>query len=388
MPLPPTSNMSLVLPVISGDPNVWGQLLNDAMELRLDVHNHAPGNGVRVPTAGMHFDANLNLNDAGTTRGLLDCRAVGMASITPAQAATFGACVFRNSSDADNFYIRTAAGQLVRINNGAALDVSGAGGFLGDYAAVGADARYDDGTDAYWFRQQQGAGVNQYARIRSADVDLYEYKAHPAAAPPTNRVRIASPAALAASYTLTLPPAVPASNGLFLQVSTAGVMTFGNTGIQAITMAASQNITLSGTGEVKHGTRTIKIPALAGVMEGAIGAVSGIQVIGDKAIANTGGALWYIPIPHLMVGDRIVNIRWWYLRVGGTLNFRLRKKTTSTGVASNQATTSSASGTTYTSIAQNAVNYTLVSTEVPYLQWQCGASGDELHEVEIDWDHP
>jgi hypothetical protein len=392
MPLSPTPNMALVLPTIAGDPNAWGGYLNTALAQRVDVHDHQPGNGVRVPVAGMRFNADVNLNDAGVFRAITNARALGLDSQLPANVAGVGACVFRNLSDAGNFYLRTAAGQLVRINNGAALDISGAGGFLGDYTTVGADARYDDASDSYWFRQQQGGGVNQYARIRASDFDFYEYKAHPAAAPPANRVRVGSPAALAASYALTLPPALPGSAGLLWQVSTGGVITFGNTGLQAITMAASQsistsgNVVLSGTGEVKHGTRTKNVSIFGGYPTN----LATDWVVGGSptAITATGlGVQWLIPI-DLTIGDRILAIRFYFQRAGGTLTFAFRRKTVATGAEAVQASTTSAAGTAYAIATIAAVNYTLVVTEGYFLSFTAGASGDVLHHVQIDYDRP
>src|SRR5207344_2934707 len=81
-------------------------------------------------------------------------------------------------------------------------------------------------TDSYWFQQQVGSAVRQYARMRSADVDLYEFKANPAAGVPTNRVRLASPTALAASYALTFPAALPASTKP-VQIDSAGLVSNG-----------------------------------------------------------------------------------------------------------------------------------------------------------------
>jgi hypothetical protein len=87
---------------------------------------------------------------------------------------------------------------------------------------------FDDASDAYWFQQQLGSSVRQYARMRCGDIDLYEYKAQPAAGVPTFRVRLASPTALAANYVLTFPGALPAST-LAVQVDNTGALSFSNT---------------------------------------------------------------------------------------------------------------------------------------------------------------
>ena len=216
--------MGLVYPVDHMSLDVWGALVNAALAI-VEEHDHSPGNGNLVPTAGLSIDADLAFNNNAAT-GLL---ALEFTQNTAAAVAGFAGAFFINSVD-HNLYYRTTTGSNVQVTNGAALNVAAfTGGIGGDYAAVGALLSFDDATDSYWLQQQLVAGLRAWAGMRVGNVDIYQQ-----AASITNRVRLNSPAALAASYALTLPAALGAGT-LALQVSNAGVMTLSNSFASKVT---------------------------------------------------------------------------------------------------------------------------------------------------------
>jgi hypothetical protein len=220
--------MAIVMPTDLGDANVWGPILDQALGVVVDRHDHTTGKGVKIPSAALNINADVSWSSGGTSRAITDLKAV---DFTPSavQTALTGALFVSDGTSsltANELYWRTTSGVNVKLTAGSALNVAAfTGGIGGDYSAVGALVVFDDATDSYWFQQQTGAGVRQYARMRSADVDLYEFKANPTAGVPTNRVRLASPSALAANYAITFPPALPGTAGL-LAVSSAGVGSF------------------------------------------------------------------------------------------------------------------------------------------------------------------
>lgn len=217
-----TPLMSLILPTEGGSADTWDTILDTAFGL-IDSHNHTTGNGAKIPTGALKIDADIPWSLGGVSRAITELRAIDFSAQPAADMTALLGALFLNSAD-NELYYRTTAGANVKLTSGAALNVVGfSGGIGGDYSAVGALVSYDDVTDSYLFRQEVGAGVRQYARMRSADLDLFEYKAAPTAGVPTNRVRLQSPTALAASYALTLPAALPGSQST-LQVSTAGVV--------------------------------------------------------------------------------------------------------------------------------------------------------------------
>src|SRR5215207_724150 len=210
MPQPPTPNMSLVSPTPGSDPSTWGTILN-TLHAIVDAHTHKAGSGVKIGATAVQWDADITAAFGGIAYALLGARAVDFTPQTAASVAALSSAFFANSDDANNCYWRNASGVNVKLTDGNTIAISGAGGFGGDYVSAGATAGFTDGADTYFFKQQVGGGVNQFARMQSADLDLYEFKAHPVAGVPTQRVRLASPAALASSYTLTFPAALPAS---------------------------------------------------------------------------------------------------------------------------------------------------------------------------------
>lgn len=221
-----TPNMGLTLPTDHGSADVWDTILDTVFGL-IDAHDHTTGKGVKVPSAGLNINADISWASGGSNFAISDLRALDFVPKAASTVAALADALFSNSDDANNLYWRNHSGTNVRITNGATLDVTLVGGIGGDYTSVGALFSFDDATDSYW-AQQQG-GPRPWARLRVGDVDIYQ-----TAASIVNRVRLQSPAALAASYALTLPPTLPASPA-FLQSTAAGVMTLSNTITQPVT---------------------------------------------------------------------------------------------------------------------------------------------------------
>jgi len=217
--------MGLELPTDHASGDVWGTRVNAAFGL-VGSHNHTIGQGVRVPPGGLNMNANLSFSPAGTPSAVTDLLAVDFSAVAASAVASLSGALFVNSADSE-LYWRNTSGTNVKLTSGSSINVSAVGGIGGDYAAVNALEVFDDSTDSYWFQQQIGAGVRQYARMRCADVDLYEFKANPTGVVPTNRVRIASPTGLAASYALTLPGSLPtAATSKIVAIDSTGLIGF------------------------------------------------------------------------------------------------------------------------------------------------------------------
>ncbi len=275
-----TAYMLIVLPDVSGSIDTWGTELNTALQAIIDPHDHTTGKGKQVPTAGIGINADLTMGNYRLT-------SVGGLSMQNRGALlTSGACeFFAYGGDA---YFRSNGGVNVKITNGGALNMTTVGGIAGDYTSVSAEVAFVDAQDGYTFKQQVGAAVRQYAKMDCADVRLYEFKAHPAAAPPTNFVSLKSPAALAASYQVTLPAAVPAAT-LPVQMSAAGVLSVGG----SIAMASGDNITLSGAGRYKRSGGTFCVALSAGLTSGANVAYDST----NHYLASTGAGTYTLNVP-------------------------------------------------------------------------------------------
>lgn len=228
-----TPNMSLVLPTDHGDSNVWGPILEDVFDL-LDAHDHTTGKGVKVPSAALNINADVAWSSSGTNYAITALKAVDFTPTSASSVSALASALFFNSDDANNLYARTQAGVNVKILDGSTLNVSIVGGIGGDYTAIGALLDYDDATDSYRFRQQTSAAVRQYAKLRAADLVLFEYKAAGATPVPTNTWTVKSPAALAGALSFTLPATLSGADAL-VQATSAGVMSHSNTLTVALT---------------------------------------------------------------------------------------------------------------------------------------------------------
>ena len=279
MPQTPTTYMRLVQPSEDGDADVWDTLLT-ALFLLVDAHDHTTNKGAKVPTAGLNIDAALPFNGQRAT-GIAGLALNDLGALLSTGAGEF----FCLGGDA---YWRSGGGVNVKITNGGALNMTTVGGFAGDYTSVGAEAAYVDAQDGYTFKQQIGGGVKQYAKVDHADMRLYEFKAHPTAGVPTNFVSIKSPTALAASYAVTMPGAVPAST-LPLQMAATGVLTAGG----SIALASGDNITVAGAGRFKRTGLTWAAGFAGGTTSGATVAYD----VSNHYVASTGAGTYTISIP-------------------------------------------------------------------------------------------
>lgn len=242
MPESPTANMGLILPTEDGDADVWDTLLAAVFTL-IDEHDHTTGKGVPVPSAGLRINADVAWSYSGTNYAITALKALDFTPLAATAMTSYSSALFANSSDSNNLYYRNSSGTNVKITDGSTLNVSIVGGIGGDYSSVSALLDYDDASDTYRFRQETSASVRQYAKVSIADLIIREYDPAGDATVPSNTITIKSPDALAASYSLTLPDAVPASSTLFLQSTTSGVLSWSNTTTQVVTAATFKNST-------------------------------------------------------------------------------------------------------------------------------------------------
>lgn len=377
----PTDNMVLTLPTIDGSSGTWDTLLNAAFEL-IDDHDHSTGKGVKVTPSGLNINADLTF--AGFAATNVEAVAfAGVATYTDANKALFV------DSDDGELYWRNATGTNVQVTSGNSLNLSLVGGIAGDYAAASASFYYDDANKDY--RALQSAPLpNVWASLSCGNLDLYE-KASGIA----NRVRLSSPSALAASYALTFPAALPASTAL-VQVSSAGVMTFTNTIVEDVTLAANKSVTVSGTGAYKHGEFKLQVPALAAVPGSGwtIQTPFGVNPAAwNTPTANGDDVVFAIP---LKVGDRIKSVSAAIRDTSGgahKVDLLVYKYNPSSGANGSQvgSTTSSAGDGTRQTITVSGLTETIATGVYYHVSVQANATVFTTHEVygiEVTYDRP
>ena len=256
-----TPNMLLVLPALGGSTGVWDDLTQTIHE-QIDLHDHATGKGVKVTPSGLNINTDLSL--IGTS-SLINTKAV---QFTAAASYTVARSLFVLSSD-NELYWRTNGGTNVKITSGNTLNLSLVGGIYGDYSSTSAKIYYEDAGKRYKMLQS-GPAPDFWASVDCGDLKLYEK-----ASAISNAVTLKSPATLAASYSLTMPAAVPAATAL-VQSSTTGVLSFNVTANRAPMFAT----TFEANGVVSLGTLVGAFTAT-----GAITATSFIFTVGlDLAI--------------------------------------------------------------------------------------------------------
>lgn len=230
-----------------------------------------------------------------------------------------------------NLYWVSPSG-AVRITNGATLDAVSLRGITGSYAAP-AEFYYDLGSITYQAFSDTGTTPDTWAHMAARDFDVY------GTATSTTRVRIAWGGG--ASYTLTLPAAVPGTQQL-IQMTAAGALLATNTIAENITLASGKNLTLQGAGTVKHSTHTLICHGSAFTTAGTV--TNGVLGGTFSSYILSTGCTAYIRLDGLKEGDRITRIKVYHSgAISGSANLtvELRRIVGTTGVATDEGSGSS-----------------------------------------------
>lgn len=299
--MPTLPNTGVITPTLGGDAGTWDDK-NNAAWGNYDEHDHTTGNGVRITTAAINIDADLTFGGIYAPTNL---HRLTFASIVA--LSSNNKSLFVNTAD-NELYWRSNAGTNVKLTAGNALNVAAfTGGFGSGYTSASAAADYDDSTEQYTFKQSAGGN---WSRLGVGGIRLYEFGTSE-----TLRVGLLAPAALASSYDITLPSAPPASTQL-VQMSSSGDVSVSNTvantvtfsslitASSGITCGSNQNVTISGTGEIKHGDRVLSTSALMGNVDGNAGWVANTA---GSMLAGLNSGILYVPLT-LKVGDRIKSV--------------------------------------------------------------------------------
>jgi hypothetical protein len=369
--MPTLPNMSLITPTAGGDSGSWDDKINAAFAL-VDAHDHTSGKGVAVPVAGLDIDDDIAMGGNGLT-------GVGLVDFTTVAALASGANVLFTSSADGELYWRTTGGTNVKLTSGSSINTSLVGGIGGDYSTVGADLNYSDADKVYTHKIETGT----WARSASGPVRIYEYNTSESV-----YVEHAVAAALASSYTVTWPAAVPGAAAL-MQVSAAGVMSFSNTTTQEITAADFNHTTAQSVSLPGCMWQDPAEPRTHTELQGAGGGWIGWTL---AASANP----LTMPLP-VKVGDVITGYVIWMNKqqTAGAVTARLyRQNMFSTGAESALGAGSSvaAGGTGYVSLAEISLGVTVESGYQYYIRFTPGNSvapaADTLYAADMSFTRP
>lgn len=115
-----TPNMNLDLPVVTETPGPeWANQLNEALNV-VDGHNHTPGFGAQVPTAGLNINADVDFNGNAAS----DVKSIALTSQN-ANDQTYLRNIYSKLGD---LWYNNEANQAVQITDGGSIAGGGGGG--------------------------------------------------------------------------------------------------------------------------------------------------------------------------------------------------------------------------------------------------------------------
>jgi hypothetical protein len=380
MPTFPT--MPLIMPTVGGSSGSWGTLLASAF-LVLDGHQHlgVGSGGAQIVSAAININADLTFASYSATN-------LRSATFAAGQAVS-GVRKLYVGANSELYWNNSAAGAAIQLTSGTSLNVSAfIGGIGGDYTSVSAALNYDNSAARYTLK---AGGGTTWARVAAGEVRIHEH-----ASTSSIYVALAAPAGIASPYTVTFPAAVPAAKRL-VQVSSAGVLTYENTGIEAstfsglitasagVTCAANQHVTVSGTGEVKHGDRVLTTGGIAGNgTNWSSSAVAGTF----GAMASSGAGNLFVPI-ELTAGDRIKSVTYWLYGDGAADMIATVYSSDATRTLSSigAVTTNNTPGS-WTAITINVTDTVVVANGGLFIHFDGNATGLAVGEISVTYDRP
>lgn len=200
-----TPDMGLLLPVPGTEPGPqWAQDLNAALEA-VDSHDHTPGNGAQVPTAGININADLQLGNYN----LVNPRSTMFTN----QSAPLATSADKNNVyvSGGNLYFNNSSGTAIQITTGNTVNTSSAGNISG-IGGTGAALTYSNILKSFTFTQSSGVTAD----LAGGSINIYEDVAS------ANPITLKSPHSLAIAYTLTFPGSIPGSGAKLLTVDSTG----------------------------------------------------------------------------------------------------------------------------------------------------------------------
>lgn len=363
--MPTLPNMGLITPTLGADKGVWDDKIN-AMAGQIDAHDHTAGKGLKITPAAMTINADLPFGGNAAT-------GLGKVAFTAVTALAAGlTTLFVNTADGE-LYWRTAGGANVKLTAGSSINTTLVGGIVGDYTSVGAEVAFDDANDRYTFKQQ--GSPHTWAVMASGEVRIYETGTSESV-----YVGQKAPAALAASYAVTWPLALPAAAQPLVSAAD-GTLSFG----QAFALNVDQSITISGTATYKHGTKTINRPIKSAETYG--GVISNVPPGGLLSASQT----VYIPLPDLPKHARLKTVRLYYGSAADAAACLAKLFSTSDAVPcvggfTDLSTVLTPGGTSIASTTGLTFQYTNAGSY--WIQVTNTTGGERVSAVGIDYDVP
>ena len=198
----PYMNLTLPTPTVTTGPE-WATEINTALNT-IDSHNHTSSHGVPLSSASMNVDGDFSFNHYNGIN-FRSTRYDNNASVLSLPSDIN--CLYVKTGD---LYYNNGSGGVVQLTLGGALNAASIGGIGGDYSTSTASCFYTAASQAFTFWQN----TNTSAKMDIGDLTIRKTTASAAG------ITLVSPT-LSASYTITLPSALPGSRKL-LSVDASG----------------------------------------------------------------------------------------------------------------------------------------------------------------------
>lgn len=214
-------NMNLTIPISGIDPGPQYALDVNSCLTVVDSHNHTPGSGVQVPTAGLDINADLPFGDNNATV----VRSVRFnPHLTPLALPADLGCLYESGVD---LYYNDGSGNQIQITSGGG--VAGSPGSITGLVPP-ASASYVSGSSTFVWQSD----VLTPANMDFASATFRNLSAS------SKGLTLSPPAAMAADYAITL-PALPVSVEKFVSMDTGGNM-FAHWSIDNVTLQNVANV--------------------------------------------------------------------------------------------------------------------------------------------------
>jgi hypothetical protein len=363
----------MTLPV-RGSPGsgAWGDTIDADLAL-LDAHDHSAGKGLRITPSGLNINADLPFSSlwAPTQLHRIQFSAIAGAALAAGQRTSLFVSDGTGGLTANELYWHNNAGNKVQITAGNTLNFAAfVGGIGGDYTSVGATLNYTDSQKAYEFKEGT-IDSHGWARLRSGDLRLLPFNTTGSVF-----VGMAAPGAIAGSYTVTWPLALPGSTAL-QQIDNTGQAIFSNTVPNAVTFSSAVIVSAGGIAVTGNSTVTGTLNVTGTLTNGETRTYSvALGIAGSGATVTVGGSPPAIGIGTATTGTMLplefkvgVTITAWEVRLikntdnTKTLSAKLWKGITPTQVGSTQSNSANAPG--FITLGQSGLT-DVVATQTAY----------------------
>lgn len=360
--MPYGTPIGVVLPVVGGTSDALGEqtILDFLNAVNLVL-------AAKVTPAGIDINGDLSFVSGVTAYGAVDLLKASFTNQASALAAGANPVALYTVGSNGDLYFNNAIGNQIQVTSGAAVNVSSTGGVTGaGYGVGGVEVNWDSVNTKY--RLRSGAGINDFADAELGSLRLNDGSG--------NFLTINPSGSMASDYAVTFPAALPGAQSI-MHVNAAGTINFSNS------LANNANLTLSGTGKVVHGTRTIMIPGAGFLPQGG---ATGSYSVGTYS--HTSGLTSVCPI-QLEVGSRVVSARLRFVRAGGSnpVGFQLHRQPGG-GASTSIASASSSSGGPAT-MDLGVVNHTVLADNGYFaVMTNLDASAYDAYWLAVDVDDP